>query len=68
MAFVVDERTGNAQIDAAAGVYVDAPVAGHHAVARQTELRMLCLIAKAAFHGVYRLFNRNKSFELFRFE
>src|ERR687892_178848 len=68
MAFVVDERTGDAQADAAAGVNVDAPVAGHHAVARQTELRMLCLIAKAALHGVYRFLNSNDSFELFRFE
>src|SRR5918996_2084986 len=68
MTFVVDECTGDAQADAAAGVNVDAPVASHHAMARETELRMLCLIAKAAFHGIYRFLDRNDSFELFRFE
>src|SRR5688572_338219 len=41
MTFVVDECTGDAQADAPAGVNIDAPVPGHHAVARQTELRML---------------------------
>jgi hypothetical protein len=68
MTFVMNERSGNTQIDAAARVDVDAPIARHHALARQAELRMARLVAKPILDGVDRLLDRNKAFHLFSFE
>src|ERR1051325_3697380 len=48
VALVMDECSGHAELHRAAGVYVNAPVAGRHALARQTEARVMSLIAKSA--------------------
>jgi hypothetical protein len=57
MPFVVYKRTSDSQVDAAAGVDVDEPITGHHALARQAELWMPCLIAKATLDRAHSLLN-----------
>jgi len=68
MALVMNECPGDAEGDAAARVDVDAPVARHHALARQAELRMPCLVAKAALDRIDRLLDRDEPFDLFSLE
>src|ERR1043166_1929467 len=62
VALVMDECSGHAELHRAAGVDVDAPVAGRHALARQTETRMMGLIAKSALDRGDRLFDRDPPF------
>ena len=65
MTLVVDERAGDAQINAAAGVNVDSAITRHHPLARQTELRIFALITEAGFHGGNRFLDGDESFEFF---
>src|SRR5581483_5791118 len=58
MPLVVDECAGDAEVDRAAGMDIDAPVAGGHALTRQAEARVVRLIAKAALDRADRLLDR----------